>query len=88
MKVVGANPDPDVTIECSGGAARPGSKTFTSYAEFINLLSRTIFCPVLPGEEQNSQHVVERFIAGCIPVFVGPPYHALPFEREVWLPCL
>jgi hypothetical protein len=20
---------------------------------------------------------------GCIPVFIGPPYHAMPFEKEI-----
>lgn len=86
VRVVGAHPEPDMIVECSGGAARLGSKKFTNHAEFANLLSRTLFCPVLPGENQGSQHLVERYVSGCIPIFVGPPYHALPFEKEVCLP--
>eukprot|EP00884_Botryococcus_braunii_P021589 jgi/Botrbrau1/8113/Bobra.0308s0008.1 len=83
VKVVGANLDPDVIVDCSGAASRTAG-TYTRHSEFTQLLSRTRFCPVILGDEQNSQHVVERYIAGCIPVFVGPPYHALPFEKEVW----
>lgn len=83
VRVVGGTTDPDVIVECSGAAARPGSNKSTHNSVFLKNLARATFCPVLPGDEQNSQHVVDRYLAGCIPVFPGPPYHALPFEKEV-----
>lgn len=47
---------------------------------------QSLFCPVLPGDDQSSQHLTERYLMGCIPVFVGPPYHAMPLEQEVDYP--
>jgi hypothetical protein len=84
MKVVGSNPDPDLMVDCGGVASRSAGEQ-TDHSSFMKLLFRTRYCPVIAGDEQNSQHVVERYIAGCIPIFVGPPYHALPFETEVCL---
>lgn len=51
--------------------------------DLMRSLSQALFCPVVPGDSQTSQHLTERYIAGCIPVFVGPPFHAMPFEKEV-----
>jgi hypothetical protein len=49
----------------------------------MGLIYESKFCPIIPGDDQASQSLTERYIAGCIPVFIGPPYHAIPFEKEV-----
>lgn len=54
-----------------------------SHSQLMRDLFSSLFCPVIPGDSQTSQHLTERFIAGCIPVFVGPPFHTMPFEKEV-----
>eukprot|EP00884_Botryococcus_braunii_P015597 jgi/Botrbrau1/2720/Bobra.0203s0062.1 len=82
VKVIGAAPDPSIIVECTGLASKNRS-LIRSHDAFMDLLFRTLFCPVLAGDSQSSQHVVERYIAGCIPVFPGPPFHGLPFEKEV-----
>ena len=44
------------------------------------------FCLILPGNSQSSQRLTEAFLAGCIPVFIGPPWHSLPLTQKVPLP--
>lgn len=39
---------------------------------------KSLLYAVLPAHRED-----ELFGAGCIPVFVGPPFHAMPFARHV-----
>ncbi len=48
-------------------------------------MAGSVFCLIMPGNSQSSQRLTEAFIAGCIPVFLGPPWHTLPFSTEVRL---
>ena len=32
---------------------------------------------------QATKAVAEAFLGGCIPVFVGPPWHSMPFAEVV-----
>jgi len=41
------------------------------------------FCPAFPGDAASTRRLSEMFLAGCIPVFVGPPYHSMPFSETM-----
>ncbi|KAK9791369.1 hypothetical protein WJX73_000756 [Symbiochloris irregularis] len=41
------------------------------------------FCLVLPGDSQSTRRLSEIFIAGCIPVFIGPPYNSMPLASSI-----
>lgn len=38
----------------------------------------TLFCLVLPGDSASARRTSEIFMAGCIPVFLGPPFGSMP----------
>ena len=46
-------------------------------------LKRSVFCLVLPGDTASSRRLTEVILAGCIPVFVGPPWHTLPWSSLI-----
>lgn len=48
----------------------------------LEAMAGSVFCLIMPGNSQSSQRLTEAFIAGCIPVFLGPPWHTLPFANE------
>ena len=52
-------------------------------AEIIHSMRRATFCPVLASGTQASRALPAAALAGCIPVFFGPPFHALPFAGDV-----
>jgi hypothetical protein len=41
------------------------------------------YCLVMPGDTQASRRLTEAVLAGCIPVFIGPPFHAFPMAHVV-----
>ena len=43
-------------------------------------MENTLFCLVLPGDAQSTRRLSEVFMGGSIPVFIGPPYHSMPFS--------
>ena len=51
----------------------------------LEAMAGSVFCLIMPGNSQSSQRLTEAFIAGCIPVFLGPPWHTLPFSTEASL---
>lgn len=69
----------DVIVECMDKKA----ETRISHAAFIRDLSRTSFCLVTPGDSQSSRRLTEVMLAMCIPVFLGPPFHTIPFASKV-----
>lgn len=73
----------DLKVACLNTIIGSPGYNEESHTQLIATLYRSVFCPVIPGDSQTSQHLTERYIAGCIPVFVGPPYHTMPFEKEV-----
>jgi hypothetical protein len=73
----------DMIVQCNVGALGHPDYNKISHRQLMQYLSDSVFCPVLPGDDQSSQHLTERYLMGCIPVFVGPPYHAMPFEKEI-----
>lgn len=41
------------------------------------------FCPIVPSNVQSSRRLSEVILNGCIPVFLGPPFHSLPLVNDV-----
>ncbi len=70
----------DLDVQCSeeelGGSHE-------DYSVAFNKMERSIFCLVLPGDAQSTRRLTEIFLAGCIPVFVGPPYNTMPLAEDV-----
>ena len=54
----------------------------------LEAMASSVFCLILPGNSQSSQRLTEAFLTGCIPVFLGPPWHTLPFAHEARPLCL
>ena len=79
VKALGSDGE-DVDIHCSeenlGGSHEP-------YAVAFDKMRRTKFCLVLPGDAQSTRRLSEIFLAGCIPVFLGPPYNTMPFADDI-----
>eukprot|EP00884_Botryococcus_braunii_P010961 jgi/Botrbrau1/19867/Bobra.0601s0001.1 len=73
----------DLRVQCLDTVIGSPGYNEEPHGQLMNSLFRSVFCPVIPGDSQTSQHLTERYIAGCIPVFVGPPFHTMPFEKEV-----
>lgn len=41
------------------------------------------WCIVVAGDTQSSRRVSEVMLTGCVPIFIGPPWHILPFSRRI-----
>eukprot|EP01025_Chloroclados_australasicus_P026165 TRINITY_DN2597_c0_g3_i2.p2 TRINITY_DN2597_c0_g3~~TRINITY_DN2597_c0_g3_i2.p2 ORF type:complete len:372 (+),score=14.11 TRINITY_DN2597_c0_g3_i2:91-1206(+) len=54
-----------------------------SYADNIYELQRSIFCLILAGDSFSSRRLSDAVMAGCLPVFIGPPFHTFPFRNYV-----
>ena len=54
-----------------------------SYPQVMLEMRRTVFCFLLPGDTASSRRLSDIMMAGCIPVFLGAPWHAMPFAGEV-----
>ena len=46
-------------------------------------MRRSVFCFVLPGDTASSRRLTEIVLAGCIPVFIGPPWSSMPLADKV-----
>ena len=42
-----------------------------------------VFCIIMRGGVESSRALNDAFLGGCIPVFVGPPFHTLPFASQI-----
>jgi Exostosin family len=73
----------DSIVQCNEGRLGHAGYNKMSHEQMMRYLTQSVFCPVLPGDDQSSQHLTERYLTGCIPVFVGPPFHAMPFSQEI-----
>lgn len=47
-------------------------------SQVMQRMRSTLFCLVLPGDSASARRTSEIFMAGCIPVFLGPPYGSMP----------
>lgn len=50
--------------------------------QVMDRMRSTLFCLVLPGDSASARRTSEIFMAGCIPVFLGPPYGSMPLAEE------
>ncbi len=41
------------------------------------------FCLSMPGDSASTRRLAETIMAGCIPVFLGPPYASMPLAGDV-----
>ncbi|BDA44690.1 hypothetical protein COCOBI_06-1680 [Coccomyxa sp. Obi] len=66
---------PNVDVMCTD--KRFGGR-FLTFAQVMQRMRSTLFCLVLPGDSASARRTSEIFMAGCIPVFLGPPYGSMP----------
>ena len=59
-----------------------GARGFRLHVQVMQRMSSTLFCLVLPGDSASARRTSEIFMAGCIPVFLGPPYGSMPLAEE------
>ncbi len=57
------------------------------HRSLMQQMANSAFCLIMPGNSQSSQRLTEAFLTGCIPVFIGPPWHSLPLTQKVRMPC-
>ena len=57
------------------------------HRSLMQQMANSAFCLIMPGNSQSSQRLTEAFLTGCIPVFIGPPWHSLPLTQKVRPPC-
>jgi len=53
------------------------------HAQLMEIYRHTTFCPIIPSNVQSSRRLTEVILSGCIPVFMGPPFHTLPLGDHV-----
>lgn len=66
----------DIHVKCIQDAR-------TDFNVMLSDMEHTVFCLVLPGDAQSTRRLSEVFLAGCIPVFVGPPYNSMPLAGHL-----
>lgn len=65
--------------------AASSSKPFS--LQVLRLMETSLLSIVLPGDAQSTRRLSEVFMGGSIPVFIGPPYHSMPFSDYVDYRC-
>ncbi len=48
------------------------------YEDLMVAMQRATFCLMPPGETASSRRLTDAVLAGCLPVFIGPPWHEMP----------
>jgi len=71
--------DDDVFAGCSCDICDNHMK----HPEVMEAYRKATFCPIMPSNAQSSRRLSEVILSGCIPVFIGPPFHTLPLARDV-----
>lgn len=69
----------DIDINCSCDIC----DNHTPHRKVMESYRRSRFCPVVASNTQSSRRLGEVILAGCIPVFIGPPFHSLPLASDV-----
>ena len=73
----------DVQVACTDTNFKQNPQRTQPQPELLRDMAQAQFCLVMPGNGQSSGHLADAFFAGCIPVFLGPPFHTLPFPHLV-----
>lgn len=68
----------DIFAHCYGCADGCGS--LMKYSRVTRILRKSHFCLVMPGDTISSRRLSEVVINGCVPVFLGPPWHVWPMS--------
>ena len=58
----------------------------TTHEKQMELYLTSKFCLMLPGDSQTSRRLPEAVMAGCVPVFLGPPFHSMPLVNQARAP--
>jgi hypothetical protein len=53
------------------------------YEDLMVAMQRSTFCLMPPGETASSRRLTDAVLAGCIPVFIGPPWHEMPLAGHL-----
>lgn len=72
---------PEMDVRCTD--RQLSQEGHLNFQEMFKKMRSAIFCPVFPGDAASTRRLSEIFLAGCIPVFLGPPYHSMPFSETV-----
>ena len=73
--------DPEMDVRCTDSELNPqGHQEFKA---MFDAMRHSRFCPAFPGDAASTRRLSEIFLAGCVPVFLGPPYHSMPFSETV-----
>lgn len=49
----------------------------------LDRMRNATFCLSMPGDSASTRRLSETIMAGCIPVFLGPPYASMPLAGDV-----
>jgi hypothetical protein len=75
---------PDVEAECSCDICDNRLR----HPALMAAYRRATFCPVVPSNAQSSRRLSEAVLSGCVPVFLGPPFHTLPLAQDIDWPAV
>ena len=70
-------------VACSDKNFRQNPQRTQPQPDLLADMANSQFCLVMPGNVQSSGHLADAFFTGCIPVFLGPPFHTLPIPHLV-----
>ena len=59
-----------------------GGRAQTTHEKQMEMYLSSRFCLMLPGDSQTSRRLPEAVMAGCVPVFLGPPFHSMPLVHQ------
>lgn len=66
----------DLDVACSEG--------LLPTANLVEAMRGAVFCPVMPtATRQATAALPAAALSGCIPVFFGPPWHAMPLAGDI-----
>ena len=77
-----------VKVGCTDDTPAPGVKGHEPFAEVVGDMQQSMFCLALPGDAASSRRLSEMLGVGCIPVFLGPPFHSTPIAYAVDWPSM
>lgn len=70
-------------MACTDKNFRQNPQRTQPQSDLLAGMANAQFCLVMPGNVQSSGHLADAFFTGCIPVFLGPPFHTLPIPHMV-----
>lgn len=65
--------DPRVIVTCKG----------QNHTQTTREMLASNFCLSISGDETSTRRISETIVSGCIPVFVGPPWHTRPLPVHI-----